>query len=277
MPVNYHTHTFRCGHAENVPDEAYLQRAIEQGFTVLGFSDHTPWQGLSPAVCRGVRMLPEELPGYFASIHALQEKYRGVIEIPLGLECEYFPGHMDYLREIRPQVDYLILGNHFQWADPEHPRAYTAAPMLLEEYLTTTLAGMRTGLYAYLAHPDLIYTSQPVFDETCREAAYTLCEEAKKLDLPLEYNLYGVDNARAASFPGSAIPARHSGRLQRKPACAPSSASTHTNSSTCASGRAMKRRSNIWRVWGFRLCSGCFNLVSNRFSARTCNSGAQLV
>ena len=98
MPVNYHTHTFRCGHAENVPDEAYLQRAIEQGFTVLGFSDHTPWQGLSPAVCRGVRMLPEELPGYFASIHALQEKYRGVIEIPLGLECEYFPGHMDYLR-----------------------------------------------------------------------------------------------------------------------------------------------------------------------------------
>ena len=53
MPVNYHTHTFRCGHAENVPDEAYLQRAIEQGFTVLGFSDHTPWQGLSPAVCRG--------------------------------------------------------------------------------------------------------------------------------------------------------------------------------------------------------------------------------
>ena len=55
MPVNYHTHTFRCGHAENVPDEAYLQRAIEQGFTVLGFSDHTPWQGLSPAVCRGVR------------------------------------------------------------------------------------------------------------------------------------------------------------------------------------------------------------------------------
>ena len=46
MPVNYHTHTFRCGHAENVPDEAYLQRAIEQGFTVLGFSDHTPWQVL---------------------------------------------------------------------------------------------------------------------------------------------------------------------------------------------------------------------------------------
>ena len=42
MPVNYHTHTFRCGHAENVPDEAYLQRAIEQGFTVLGFSDQTP-------------------------------------------------------------------------------------------------------------------------------------------------------------------------------------------------------------------------------------------
>ena len=191
MPVNYHTHTFRCGHAENVPDEAYLQRAIEQGFTVLGFSDHTPWQGLSPAVCRGVRMLPEELPGYFASIHALQEKYRGVIEIPLGLECEYFPGHMDYLREIRPQVDYLILGNHFQWADPEHPRAYTAAPMLLEEYLTTTLAGMRTGLYAYLAHPDLFMRDYgKPFDENGRAAAKELCQACKALDIPMEYNLH---------------------------------------------------------------------------------------
>ena len=191
MPVNYHTHTFRCGHAENVPDEAYLQRAIEQGFTVLGFSDHTPWPGLSPAVCRGVRMLPEELPGYFASIHALQEKYRGVIEIPLGLECEYFPGHMDYLREIRPQVDYLILGNHFQWADPEHPRAYTAAPMLLEEYLTTTLAGMRTGLYAYLAHPDLFMRDYgKPFDENGRAAAKELCQACKALDIPMEYNLH---------------------------------------------------------------------------------------
>ena len=78
--------------------------------------------------------------------------------------------------------------------------------MLLEEYLTTTLAGMRTGLYAYLAHPDLIYTSQPVFDETCREAAYTLCEEAKKLDLPLEYNLYGVDKRARGEFSGLGYP-----------------------------------------------------------------------
>ena len=195
MPVNYHTHTFRCGHAENVPDEAYLQRAIEQGFTVLGFSDHTPWPGLSPAVCRGVRMLPEELPGYFASIHALQEKYRGVIEIPLGLECEYFPGHMDYLREIRPQVDYLILGNHFQWADPEHPRAYTAAPMLLEEYLTTTLAGMRTGLYAYLAHPDLIQFTGS--ESIYRREMERLCLAAKERNIPLELNLLGLRANRA--------------------------------------------------------------------------------
>ena len=78
--------------------------------------------------------------------------------------------------------------------------------MLLEEYLTTTLAGMRTGLYAYLAHPDLIYTSQPVFDETCREAAYTLCEEAKKLDLPLEYNLYGVDKRARGELSGLGYP-----------------------------------------------------------------------
>ena len=32
----FHVHTYRCGHAENVPDEAYVKRAIELGgFTAV--------------------------------------------------------------------------------------------------------------------------------------------------------------------------------------------------------------------------------------------------
>ena len=41
MHTNYHTHTYRCHHAFGTERE-YIEKAIEAGFTVLGFSDHTP-------------------------------------------------------------------------------------------------------------------------------------------------------------------------------------------------------------------------------------------
>ncbi|MFR9565822.1 MAG: PHP domain-containing protein, partial [Rikenellaceae bacterium] len=42
MYSNYHTHTQRCNHATG-SDESYVERAIQGGFSLLGFSDHTPW------------------------------------------------------------------------------------------------------------------------------------------------------------------------------------------------------------------------------------------
>ena len=41
---NYHTHTFRCGHALPNPDEDYVLKAIELGYKNLGFSDHAPFK-----------------------------------------------------------------------------------------------------------------------------------------------------------------------------------------------------------------------------------------
>ena len=39
---NYHTHTYRCGHAIG-SDEEYVEAAIKAGYKVLGFSDHAPY------------------------------------------------------------------------------------------------------------------------------------------------------------------------------------------------------------------------------------------
>ena len=41
----FHIHTFRCGHAEKISDEAYVTCALELGATDLWFSDHTPFPG----------------------------------------------------------------------------------------------------------------------------------------------------------------------------------------------------------------------------------------
>ncbi|MBQ2577396.1 MAG: PHP domain-containing protein [Lachnospiraceae bacterium] len=41
----FHVHTFRCGHAAEVEDEAYVKKAIELGADKITFTDHAPFPG----------------------------------------------------------------------------------------------------------------------------------------------------------------------------------------------------------------------------------------
>ena len=38
--ANYHTHTTRCQHARGTEEE-YVLQAIDTGFEILGFADHS--------------------------------------------------------------------------------------------------------------------------------------------------------------------------------------------------------------------------------------------
>ena len=91
MLANYHTHTARCLHAGSYSDEEYVLAALENGYGILGFSDHTPWPYASGYVSATSRMTLSQLPEYVASVRSLREKYADRIQILLGLECEYFP------------------------------------------------------------------------------------------------------------------------------------------------------------------------------------------
>ena len=208
MLHNYHTHTFRNHHAVGTERE-YIEAAIAGGYQTLGFSEHAPYQ-FPDGIVSYFHMFPEDLEDYIQTLLALKEEYAGRIEILIGYEAEYYPRFFDDLlaRITQYPVDYLLLGQHYIHNEIDGVYVYepTDDPEILKVYVNQCIAGLDTGLYTYLAHPDLIYTSQPVFDETCREAAYTLCEEAKKLDLPLEYNLYGVDKRARGEFSGLGYP-----------------------------------------------------------------------
>lgn len=39
---NFHTHTFRCGHADLVDEEEYVKEYIAMGFKKIAFTDHCP-------------------------------------------------------------------------------------------------------------------------------------------------------------------------------------------------------------------------------------------
>ena len=208
---NYHTHTERCGHAWGA-DEEFVQAAIEAGYTTLGFSEHSPWpfaDGYQEIDSRQ-RMPFDGLESYLMDMQALKEKYKDQIEIKIGLECEYFPRYFDWLKTVRPSVDYLLLGVHCSEHD-EHLTHYYArynTPEQVEEYLRCALAGMESGLFAYLAHPDLCLGDNPDYDEVCKNAVHSSCRKAKQLDMPLEYNLYGIDKQSRGRQKGLGYPCR---------------------------------------------------------------------
>ena len=193
MKANYHTHTPRCQHAVGT-DEDYVRAALDGGFETLGFSDHTPWPFASGYVS-GIRMGMELLPDYIASIRALKAKYASILPIYLGLEVEYFPRYKEHMLRMRDKgVQYFILGQHYLSSEEDHPyigRACVEDDNVLR-YGDAVAEGLRTGLFAYVAHPDLYCRSRPEFDKVCQRTADVISQAALEADVPLEYNLLGL-------------------------------------------------------------------------------------
>src|SRR5690554_6113258 len=105
---NYHTHTFRCNHAEgDVVD--YAKKAVEKGFSLLGMADHTP---LPDDRWLSMRMAYAELPDYVQAIEHAREQYPE-LTILKGMECEWTKEYHNFFAEEllgKYEFDYLILG-----------------------------------------------------------------------------------------------------------------------------------------------------------------------
>ena len=93
----FHVHTWRCGHASDEQDEAYIRKAVAMGAKYIVFTDHVPFLG-NPFTNR---MPYEQLDSYLASLKYLKEKYRHKITVKTGLEIEYLPSFRDYYEELR--------------------------------------------------------------------------------------------------------------------------------------------------------------------------------
>lgn len=194
MKHNFHTHTTRCKHAAGT-DEQYVQAALAGGFDVLGFSDHTPWAFRTDYVSH-CRMLPSQWADYKQSVLALKDKYQGQIAIRLGLECEYYPKYIDQLKRLKDDgCEYMILGNHFLYTEEEFPYTghYCMKDAGVLEYAEQAVEAIRTGLYSYIAHPDLFMMYRDELTPVCMEAADMICQAAKEAHMPIEYNLLGLE------------------------------------------------------------------------------------
>ena len=198
MTYNYHTHTFRCGHASGTERE-YIERAIENGITVMGFSDHSPYR-FPDGREANYRVKTDTAEDYFVVLRQLREEYKDRIDIKIGFEMEYydlyFEDMLSYVCGLG--TEYLILGQHLTNNDTPGIRHVCSRPTdseeQLEAYTDAVVEGMATGAFSYVAHPD-------VFNFTGSEEKYEkemrrLCKQAAKLDLPLEINFLGIRGGR---------------------------------------------------------------------------------
>lgn len=192
MIANYHSHTTRCRHARGTEIE-YVEAAIARGLKVFGFSDHTP-QFFPGDYYSTMRMFPEELEDYCHVVRGLQEQYKDQLEIPLGVEAEYYPCSW---KELIPRlqdagIDYMILGQH--WVGNEFDAPYsgrpTEDPAHLIRYCDQVIEAMETGKFTYCAHPDVVrFAGDPKVYETHMRR---ICQASKDTKTPLEINFLGL-------------------------------------------------------------------------------------
>lgn len=235
--TNFHTHTFRCGHAVG-NEEAMVKSAIENNIRELGFSDHIPLPFYRFHILKGIpytlgnfrafvvaiktiitngpamRMPYHQKKRHLEEIKEVTRKYKDKITIYQGFEAEYFKEYLDYYQRILDtgEVDYLILGNHFNKYSVHS--CYYGKPNITDEeivkYKDDLLAAMETELFSYVAHPDLFMIGKKRFDSFCENITQEICQKALEKDIPLEINAGGirkgikkVDGEEIYSYPNS--------------------------------------------------------------------------
>lgn len=191
----FHVHTYRCGHAADVRDEAYVQRAIELGACKIAFTDHAPFPG-DPF---GNRMDYEELDDYVDSMRFLQDRYADTIDVRFGLEIEYLPSFKTYYEELiaSGRFELLLLGQHIY----EHaPGIWNFEVPLSDEEVMVRLfdaqiEGLKTGYFDILAHPDRCLRRSETWTASIDDAARELIGVATQHGrIPLEKNIASMDS-----------------------------------------------------------------------------------
>ena len=205
MIANYHTHTYRCGHASMEDEREYVEAAIRAGFCELGFADHGPMPlpiDAAPEDCAkflSIRMTMEETENYVSKILDLREEYKDDIKIHLGFEIEYIPEVFDTFINFISQfpTDYIILGQHFNAMTADRIIYFgeeTRSKTVLKKYADQVCEALQSGKITYLAHPDLCNFRGSL--EVYEREMSRIIETAKENNVPLEINLLGLNSMR---------------------------------------------------------------------------------
>lgn len=185
-----HTHSIYCGHGTgNLED--YVECSLQSDIKLLGFSEHCP---VKENRWSSSRMPYEKMEDYLNDVDRQKEKYPS-IKILKGFECDYLKEYKNYYKELSERVDYLISGVHFLQTSFEKDFALHFKVMGKKElflYANQYIDSIESGLFSFLAHPDLFAIQYRTFDNEAKAISREIIECAIAYDLPLEVNGNGL-------------------------------------------------------------------------------------
>ncbi len=186
---NYHTHNYLCGHAGGTVSD-YAEEAVKNGFTEIGISDHCVSPINSGEYYITAHNLHDE---YLPQFDIARDKFGDKISILSAVEIEYFEGYDDYYALLTRNLDYLVLGQHEYMMNGVRRSSYdqTAEADILA-YCKNVKAALKTGLFALLAHPDLIFYRRPTVTKKAADAFDSMIQEAADLGIAVELNANGI-------------------------------------------------------------------------------------
>ena len=204
MKIDLHNHTPRCNHAEG-NERQYIEQAIRNETEIFGFSDHAPMD-----FDEKYRMDFSQMEEYENTVKTLAKEYEGKIDIRLGYEVDYLPGHMDK-KVLDADVDYLIGSVHFldKWGfdNPEFLSGYKERDIdeIWKSYFEHVTQMARSGLFDIVGHIDLIKVFQFLPKHDILSYALPALEAIKQADMSIELNTAGYRKPCKEPYPSRAI------------------------------------------------------------------------
>ncbi|WP_106769425.1 histidinol-phosphatase HisJ [Paenibacillus faecalis] len=217
MYIDYHTHHSRCGHAVGELEE-YVKRGIELGLHHIGLSDHMPLIHVEPEAYYPEMAMPmNELPRYVEECFSLKERYKGQIEVRVGLEGDYIEGYEEQIEKIILDYpwDYVIGSVHFlgEWdiTDFRQTHGWEGKDPLevYRQYYDAVGKAAATGLYDMMGHLDVIKRfgfspGSEHIDEVVAMEKSALAA-VKRSGKAMELNASGLSKACKEMFPSRRI------------------------------------------------------------------------
>ncbi|CAM3006247.1 histidinol-phosphatase HisJ [Paenibacillus sediminis] len=217
MKIDYHTHHARCGHAVGNLEQ-YITRGIETGLEQIGLSDHMPLLHVDPSSYYPEMAMPmEELPRYVEECLSLKEKYRGQIDVRVGLEGDFIEGWEEQIEKLTSSYpfDYVIGSVHFlgEWDVTDFRQTHNwegkNVLQVYRQYYDAVQKAAKTGLYDFIGHIDVIkrfgHVPGPEAEDEVRALEEAALDAIQQSGVAMELNASGLTKPCAEMFPSRSI------------------------------------------------------------------------
>lgn len=198
------------------------ESAVEKGLTTIVITDHMPL----PFPTR-YAMAPNRMEAYRNDIEQAKLKYSPCLTILAGLEMEYLPGHIDWIKQIAElQWDMLIVsihgieksGKHFMVNGREDEFKHTLEFVFNNDiqsfctrYYTLIQEAARTGWFDAVGHLDIIKKhnkNKKYFDESSewyKALIHVTLDTIAAAEMKMEINTNGLNHPAGSFYPSSWI------------------------------------------------------------------------